>query len=242
MIGSIGANLISAFIGFLFGRGYDFGKSAYWNRTVKWFWAPAPSEKLYLHFGHWDCQISSMGEMEPMMNVPGALGLGELVTFLRPFYRDIVRTTDESVIDWQFPVISFGGPLVNSLTKKMGDRGMLPLWFLDMPYSKDSERALGTQGRTEVFKSEFDDEGKLVSDVGFAAKLRSFQNEDQFLYVIAGNYGYGILGVVRHLTSLKNLRHLRSAVQSQFFELIIRSRISEKDVTDTRLLQYRGLD
>lgn len=242
MLMDLAINLVASLIGFLGAQMYLRLKQGFSRRAIKWFWVPVPSTRIYLFYGEWMNLLSNVGELEPVINVQDALTLGELRMFLEPYYPEVVVTTNKNTIDWQFPVISLGGPLPNSLTKEIGEKGLLPIWFLDMPYSQDSERIIGSVGRAEVFRSEFNEDGMLVTDVGFVARLRSPENPLQFLYIIAGNYGMGNFGVVRHLTSTKKLVQLQSLSQDQYFQTVIRSYISGRNITNTELIHYKRLD
>lgn len=241
MLTDIAINLLAAFIGFLIAQAYRYFRQIRTTNTIAWFWAPVPSSKIYLYFGAWRNLLSDLGELEPVTNSQDALNLGELRIFLKPYYSEVVVTTDRNAIDWQYPVVSLGGPLPNSLTKEIGDQGLLPIWFLGLPYSKQSERAIGSPKHGEVFKSEFNEHGELVSDVGFIARLKSPKNPRQFLYVIASNYGTGNLGIIRHLTSARTLVQLKSIIGNTFFQVVIRSYVLTTNIVDTKLLHYTGL-
>lgn len=176
-----------------------------------------------------------------MINAQVALTLAELRLFLESYYPEVVVTTDRSSIDWRFPVVSLGGPLSSPLTKEIGEKGLLPIWFRDMPYSESSRRSLTNVTQSESFASEFDN-GELTSDVGFIAKLKSPEQSTQFLYVIAANYGCGNWGVVRHMTSARNVSQLRKTCKSDRLQAIIRTRVARNDILETILLNCRELN
>ena len=185
--------------------------------------------------------LSDVGELETVVNVYDAITLGELKSFLKSYYSEILITSDRNAIDWQYPVVSIGGPIPNQLAKGIGDKGLLPLWFLDMPYDRESTRVIGSAGRAEMFTSEFDQSGRLTTDVSTVARLRSPENKSQFLFIIAGNYGLGTLGAVRFLSSEKGLAKLRKLAEGQCFQAIVRCYVSNERVTDTRLVHCTEL-
>ena len=191
MLTDITANLLAGGVGFLLAQAYAYVRQVYSQGTAKWFWAPTDSTKIQLCYGEWAGLLSNLGEDEPLIGLRDALNLGELRMFLQSHFSEIVILQNRAAIDWRFPVVSMGGPLPNALTKEIGESGVLPIWFLDMPYKKRSERAIGSSGRAEVFKSVFNEDGQLVTDVGFVARIRYPRNAQQFLYIIAGNYGVG---------------------------------------------------
>lgn len=242
MLRDLGFNLLAVLIGFLAARAYSYLRQTFSKRISRWFWVPVPSSRIFLYYSGWKSLLSDVGELEPVVNVHDALTLGELRIFLKQYYQEIFITTDKNAIDWQCPVVSIGGPLPNPLAKEVGDRGLLPLWFYDLPYTEDSERVIGSTSRAEMFISEFDETGRLTSDVGIVARLRSPENRSQFLYIVAGNYGIGTLGVVRFISSAEKLARLRRVIPTQSFQAIIRSRVLEGRVIDTALLHYRELD
>jgi hypothetical protein len=234
---------LATFVGAGLVKGYEWLTAALSRRSIKRFWASKDSSRrLYLFHGAYGDVLTDLGELEPVMNVENALALVELKAFLEPWYQEIIVTADTDSIDWQFPVVSLGGPLPNLLTKHIGEQGHLPIWFLDMPYSADSQRALGTRGRAEVYRSEFSEDGELVSDVGFVARLRSPECPNQVLYVIASNYGIGNLGVVRYVTSARKLKNMLALVQRRpFFQAVIRSRVVHGKVVETQVVHHRVL-
>lgn len=243
MLIDLAINLLAAFVGFLLARAYRHYKSTYDQRIVRGFWMPKDARKIYLHCGQWKSQLAEIGEVEPTVNFQDALTLGELRAFLQRYYSEVAIVTETRFIDWRFPVVSLGGPLSNHLTAEIGQKNLLPLWFLDLPYSHDSERAIGTLGKAVVFKSEFDGAGHLKSDVGFVARLRSPENEQQTLFVIAGNYGVGNLGVVKHITSSENLKQLALSKLSEHFQVVICSRIARDDtILHTEAIHAKQLD
>lgn len=234
-------NLVAALIGVGTAYSYSRLRQRYSRRMQKYFWAPNRSAKIYIHYGEGKALASDTGEIEAAVNLPQALVLGELMVFLKSYYREVIVTTEKKTIDLRFPVIYLGGPLANSLTKGIGEKGLLPLWFLDLPYSKESERVIGSTERTELFKSELDKDNQIVSDVGFVARLKTPENPNQFLYIIAANYGIGNVGVVRYLTSTDKIAELHK-MGNQCFQAIIRSRIADGQITDTKLLHYRSIN
>lgn len=235
-------NLAAALIGFFIAQAYSKLRQSYSRRIQKRFWFPTNSTKIYIHCGEGHGVLSDMGEVEAVVNLPKAQVLGELMVFLKSYYAEVIVTTDKKSIDWLFPVICLGGPMANSLTMGVGERGLLPLWFLNLPYSKESERVIGSSKRAELFKSEFNENNQMISDVGFVARLKSPENPKQFLYVIAANYGTGNVGVVRHLTSIDKLAQLNRMEEVKCFQAIIRSRMTEGQIIDTTLLHYRSID
>ena len=243
MLTELAINLFAALIGFLVARAYEYYKSVYAVRVIRRFWVPRDSSKIYLYCGKWTDKLSDIGELEALVNLQDALTLGELRGFLQNYYKDVEIVTEINSIDWHFSVVSLGGPLPNLLTADIGKKDLLPIWFLDLPYSQHSERAIGSKGKAEVFKSEFDDAGHLKTDVGFVARLRSPENEQQFLFVVASNYGVGNLGIIKHITSSQKLKQLSQANLNKHFQVVIRSRIAGDDtILDTELVYSRSLN
>ena len=240
MLAAIAINLISAFIGFMLAQLYVYAKERFSRRAVNAFWVPNSAKKIVLYCGAWEKVLSDIGELELVINAQDALTLAELRLFLEPYYAEVAITTDKNAIDWRFPVVSLGGPLPNPLTKEIGEKGLLPFWFRDMPYSQDSTRSLANDTRSESFTSEFDNEGHLISDVGFIAKLRTTE-QSAHLFVIAGNYGCGNGGVVRHMSSPANIKQLQKLCKSQKLQAIIRSRVFRNEIVETRLLHCREI-
>jgi hypothetical protein len=234
MLVDIGINLISGAIGFLLAQLYHYAKARFSRRAVTAFWVPGSARKIVLYCGTWEKVRSEIGELESVVNAQDALTLAELRLFLERYYTEVVITTDMNAIDWGSPVVSLGGPLPNPLTKEIGEQGLLPFWFRDLPYSKDSIRRLANDTRSESFTSELK-EGHLISDVGFIAKLR-YSKQRTHLYVIAGNYGFGNGGVVRHMTSAANIKQLLRVCEGQKFQAIIRSQVVQNGKVETRLL------
>ncbi|HEY5838296.1 MAG TPA: hypothetical protein VIT19_04610 [Pyrinomonadaceae bacterium] len=234
---------MAAFVGFLMARGYQHYKSVYKRRVVKWFWVPNDSARIYLYCGMWRDKLTDFGEVEPLLNLQDALTLGELRGFLQSYYKDVEIVTETNSIDWRFPVVSLGGPLPNPLTAEIGKRDLIPIWFLDAPYSQHSERAIGTKEKDVVFKSKFGDTGHLKSDVGFVARIRSPENGQQVVFVIASNYGVGNLGVVKFITSSEKLTQLSRANLDRHFQVVISSHIAGDDtILDTELMYCRSLN
>jgi len=240
-LGALGINLFSAFIGFGIARLYMHLKTKFSKRAITSFWAPNAAPKIIVYCGAWEKMLSELGELEQVINAQVALTLAELRLFLESYYPEVVITTDRKSIDWRFPVVSLGGPLASPLTKEIGEKGLLPIWFRDMPYSESSRRSLTNSTQSESFTSEFDD-GQLVSDVGFIARLKSPEQPTQFLYIIAANYGCGNWGVVRHMTSARNVGDLRKICKSERIQAIIRTRVARNDILETRLLNCRDID
>lgn len=178
-----------------------------------------------------------------MITIPSAFALWELKKILCSYYKNVVTTYDEIEIDWESSVISLGGPIINQLTKQIGEADLLPLWFLDMPYSKDSIRIIGGLKRTEAFRSEFNENNnKLISDVGFVARIRAPNNPDNFLYIIAGNYGLGNLGVVKYLKNPKKLAKIKDKSRSKFFQVLIRAYISKENIVCVKQEMYKEIE
>lgn len=243
MLNELSMNLLAALIGALAARIYSYFREVIFNRAIRWFWAPASSSKICLYYGQWKQLLSDFGEIESVINEKDALTLGELRKFLEAYYSEVVIVTEAKSINWLFPVISLGGPLSNPLTKKVGEKSQIPMWFLNLPYSKNSTRMIGSVGEAEVYKSEFDKNGNLVSDIGFVARLRSPENTKQFLYVIAGNYGTGGLGVVRYITTLKKVTELQRILnKAKYFQAIIRCRLLDSRIVDTKIIYHEELD
>lgn len=234
-------NLAAAAIGAAAGRVYSYIKRERYLKAVKWFWLPQPAKKIYLYSGEWETSLSEFGEIEPVINKQDAIIWGELRSFLLPYFSEVVVTTDMKEIDWAYPVVTLGGPVPNPISRDIGKKGLLPIWFLDLPYDKGSVRKFGTQNRSELYQSVFDSNGQMTTDVGFVARIKSPQNTNHFIYVIAGNYGVGTLGVIKHLISVEKLGELRKAIDSRCFQVVIRSHLLQQRVVDTKVVHITNI-
>lgn len=241
VIGDLLVNLAAAAIGALLVRLYTYYKHERSIKAVKWFWVPQATKKIYLYSGEWETSLSEYGEIEPVINKQDAIIWGELRSFLLPFFSDVVVTTDKDEIDWAYPVVSLGGPVPNLIAQEIGDKDLLPIWFLDLPYDKNSVRKFGTKNRSEVYQSAFDSKKQIATDIGFVARIKSLKNTNQFIYVIAGNYGIGTLGVIQHLISVEKLREMRKVIDSQCFQIIIRSQILQQRVVNTQVVHFTNI-
>ena len=242
IIGDLLVNLAAAAIGALAVRLYTYYRHERSIKAVKWFWAPQSAKKIYLYSGEWETSLSEFGEIEPVINKQDAIIWGELRSFLLPHFSEVVVTTDKDEIDWAYPVVSLGGPVPNPISKEIGGKGLLPVWFLDLPYDKRSVRKFGTKNRSEVYQSAFDANGQITTDIGFVARIKSPQNTNQFIYVIAGNYGVGTLGVIKHLISVEKLAELRKTIDSRCFQAVIRSQLLQQRVVDTTVVHTTNID
>lgn len=191
--------------------------------TSRWFWTPNNSDKIFIFFGKCEGLRTDLGELEPMIGWHDVLIAGELVPYLRKFYRTVIATNDLERLEWEHPVVVIGGPLTNPLTKELIDQNLLPFSFQNKSYDKGSVRTIANAKGTESFASEVSDQSpfRVVRDVGFVARLRSPKTDRQLIYLIAGNYGVGTEGVVSHITSVGNLARLRSAGLGDHFQLVI---------------------
>ncbi|QQS45150.1 MAG: hypothetical protein IPM66_14400 [Acidobacteriota bacterium] len=249
-------NLIAVLIGGLTVRGYTHVKGAFSRRASKWFWAPTKSKKIYIYYEGWTRKLLDVGEYDSVVNILAPFSVGELRLFLLSYYKEVVVTIDQSEINWDFPVVSLGGPLHNSLTEEAVRDKKFPLWFTNLPYDQHSIRTIGDAEGKELYRSTYmnNDEvlsetNKLTSDVGFVARVQSSRNKQQFLYIVAANYGPGTWGIVRYLTSLEKLKQLyrrcsndgffKKVASEPFFQIVIRSYISGTQVTDTQFECYR---
>ena len=239
MLNDIFINLLSSVIGFGFAQGISLLKNYSRELTTKQFWGNT-YKKIYIYWGHWRNVLSDIGEVEPVINAQDALTLGELRFFLKKVYGDVIIVNNINQIDWNYPVVSLGGPLCNNLTYEIGKKGHLPIWFLNLPYNEESDRILGNNNRTVIFKSEFNETKTLVADVGFVAKMRSPYNRNQTLYVIASNYGIGNLGVVRFITTASNLRKLKISTNS-LFQAVIRTKVKNDTIVETECIYHTNL-
>ena len=236
MVAEIFFNLIATLIGLLIGLAYSYYKEKFSQRAMKWFWYPTPAKKIYLVYG--SLSNPNESERENVINEQDAFTLGELRVFLEQYYSEVIITSNESEIDWKFPVVSLGGPVPNQLTKRIGKSGILPFWFEDAQSSEETQRVITTRQQEETFSSSFEN-GKIKSDVGFIAKIPSPDNAFQYCIVIAANYGIGTLGIVRYLTETDKVRKLRKLNKGNFFQSVIRSHVLNKSIMHTELVQNR---
>ena len=244
-LGELAINLLAALLGFLASRLYLYLKEYYSKRNLRWFWVPPDAKKINLYCGRREEQLLlNEGEVEPLINLQDALSMAELKSFLDQFYSEVIIVFEEAGIDWTYPVISLGGPLVNSLTKQVGEQNLLPLWFLDLPYTKDSKRSIGDKNRTEVFKSAFNGD-ELISDVGLVARMKYPKFPQTYLFVLASNYGTGTHGIIKYLTSTKKLDELHSMCKknnSTYFQAIIQTYTSRNRIVDAERLRFKKLE
>ena len=232
-------NLVSAGIGFGISYLYRTIREFFSDRTIGWFWNPNKAKKIYIHPGRFEV-LGHIGEKEPAIAINDAQALVQLRLFLSKYFKDIVVTFDESKIDWQSPVLSLGGPIPNKLSEKIGNSNKLPFWFLGMPYGKNSERSIGNVSVS--YKSEFDENQILSADIGLMARIKPDENTKSYLYVIAGNYGFGTLGVVSYLTSSRNLKNLnRQAKNYPYFEVIIKTTVKNDNVSAVESIRLQEI-
>jgi hypothetical protein len=157
------------------------------------------------------------------------------------YYKNIIVTTKDSLIDWSCPVISVGGPLSNSVSRKIESQEAFPLRFLDTPYSKDTKRSIGSPSRADVFSPSFNIDGDLVSDVAYIVRLKSPHDPNSFILIFAGCYGKGTYGAIDYVLTGSNIRTIKRICRSGFFQLVIRSQITDDRVTKTMLAYHSEL-
>lgn len=237
---SFTSELITAFIVFLLSLLFVTLRKNFKNRNVKWFWYPANIDVIIIYCGNLQDAVYELGEIKPSLSIYAAQVLGEIKVLLSKYYRDVRVIFDRSAIDYRFPIISLGGPISNDLTSDILNSGALPYGFIGMPYSDSSDRAIGTG--IETYKSTFNSNGDITSDVGFIARIPSNENPKGFLYIIAGNYGFGSMGVSSYLTSTDNLNELHKiAKKNIYFQAIINSKIANKNISSTQLIKYTSV-
>lgn len=243
-LNEIWASMLLGLLGWLSSKVYTYFKDHYNKRVLRWFWVPLKPRGINLYCGRRAGLLMEQGEIEPLLNLRDALSLLELKGFLKQVYAEVIIVFEEVNIDWSYPVVSLGGPLTNPLARRTGENNLLPLWFLDLPYLKDSQRLIGDKNRTEIFKSAFK-ENELIQDVGLVARIRPPQHPHTFLFLIASNYGTGTHGIIKFLTSTESLEELQLVCKkhkSNYFQAIIETFPSRERVINTELLRFKKLD
>lgn len=203
--------------------------------TLGRFWHPTDASEILVLFGKWPKVVTETGEREDAVPLVYAMLLGELKAFLARWYTDVELSEDPARDDGSRPVIALGGPLSNPVTKRVGDEGKLPVWFRGLPYTKDSERALGTDN--DSFAARIGDAGEIESDVGFVARL--LRDKAQPLYVIAGCYGAGTVGVVRSLMDPAQVEKLGVSEETNGVQVVARSTVRGWDAEPGELIHTR---
>lgn len=219
-------NLVAAAIGAVAAYGYSRFRRWSNDRIVRWFWMSDRFTKIVVVVGHHPPASPGAGEVEGMINIMDALTLGHLRLFLQKHFTEVQVTTSMDQIDWSCPVVSVGGPLANALTSTLGQS--LPLWFENLPYKPGDSRGISTRDQREVYRSSFNADGSLATDVGFVARLRSSKDSRAPIIVVAGNYGAGTQGVCKLLTDPVGLRALREKVTGDdaFFQALVRTTVN----------------
>ncbi len=218
-------NLVAAAIGAIAVNVYSRIRRWSNERSIRWFWRSHQFQKVVVVVGQLQAASPSTGEVEGMVNIMDALTLGHLRLFLQKHFSDVQVATSAATLDWSCPVVSIGGPLANAVTSTLGPG--LPLWFEGLPYQPGASRGIATADGREVYRSSFNGDGSLSTDVGFVARLRSPKDNRVPIIVVAGNYGAGTAGVCKLLTDPAGLREIRARVGSDdaFFQMLVRSTI-----------------
>jgi len=203
--------------------------------TLGRFWHPTDASEILVLFGKWPQVVTETGEREEAVSLAYAMLLGELKSFLSQWYTSVELSDDLTRVDGSQPVIALGGPLSNPLSKRVGDEEKLPIWFRGLPYTRDSQRELGTDDDT--FAARIGGDGAIESDVGFVARM--FQDTAQPLYVIAGCYGAGTLGAARCLMSPAQIEKLGITESTGGVQGVVRSTTRGWDAEPGELIQIR---
>lgn len=233
-------NLLAVAVGFIASSLYRYAVNRWRRRSCKRFWVPATSSRITVLFGAWHDPLRSAGELEGAVNVKDAIAVGKLKYFLEGFYNSVTVEDDINRVDWQNPVVSLGGPLPNKFTDRIGKSGVLPVWFHGLPYDENSERALWDRDANAMYRSTVES-GRVISDVGFVARVKSPENDSQHVFVLASNYGIGINGLVEHLTDCNKVSDIQGMMNGKYFQIVIQTRASNGKVASTRLLGYTNI-
>jgi len=246
VITDILVGLFTAGLGFAIGKSWDMLKQKVMLSVGKWFWSPSKlaSQKpgrIYLFLGERGGLLSDEGEFEPLVHLEDARSVIKLKTFLENYYKEIVITTNEKVVDWNYPVISIGGPVSNSITRDLEIKDHYPLHFLDTPYTKNSKRVIGSSDHADVFSPRNDQTGALLEDVAYVVRMKSTKNPKTIMIIIAGCYGIGTYGAIDFLLSAKNMNTIKRDCGPDNLQVVIRSNISDKKVTRTSMPYHTEL-
>ncbi|RJP49727.1 MAG: hypothetical protein C4583_11910 [Anaerolineaceae bacterium] len=225
------SGLLVAFIGFVIGKSWDFLKLKIHIYAGQWFWYPQKAKpiiqgKIFLFLGERGGLLTAEGEFEPLVHLEDAQSVIKLKGFLENYYKEIIVTTNDSLINWDYPVISIGGPVSNSITRNVEGHGFYPLRFLGTPYKGDAKRAIGSDDGADFFSPRHDENGSLVEDVAYIVRMKSPHNPKNILLIFAGCYGRGTYGAIDYILSTNNINMVKRTCGPDFFQLVVRTSIS----------------
>jgi len=234
-------NLIAAGLGVLIGLLWRRIVSLVTIRALRWFWAPKSAPKCFLYIGERSGLLAHEGEIEPLVHLADAKSALDIKSLLQHYYDEVIVVTAEDQIEWSFPVVSIGGPVSNLISRKAIEKGWLPVDFLDAPYAAGAKRRIGSKDKTEVYSPSFDEAGKLASDIGYFARIKSPLSDGQYIYLVAGNYGAGTYGTVQHALSPSAMLRIRFSAKSQYFQQIVKVHISGDRATKSETVTIKAM-
>ncbi|HYV00784.1 MAG TPA: CHAT domain-containing protein [Actinomycetota bacterium] len=204
------------------------------DAVLQEFWNPTGASSATLFFGTRPMPPSKEGEVEPVVGLPYATGLGEIRQFLVRVFGRVTVTDDPDQIDPAGVLVALGGPLTNPMTADIVAQSTPPIWFLGLPYTAGQERSVGTE--LDVYKPLLG-EGRLTADVGVAVRVIPAGGAARF--VIAGCYGAGTLGVARVLMTAESVRTFGPVKDVPRFQVVTRSFLTGWDVARSEILTTR---
>jgi hypothetical protein len=110
-------------------------------------------------------------------------------------------------------IVLVGGPISNSLTKRLMQDAGLPLTFVN-------HTLVNTRQKKE-YLARFDERNDCVEDYGLVIKARNPYNEKSEFMLIAGCYGYGTYAASRAITNIKIIKEILRKVQSKNLALVV---------------------